>query len=117
MVIHSLLAVVCSLLAETGPLPEQAVPEPTPAPQRAPAFGASQRVVVILGDARITIAPGTKMHLAPVKTDRGTLIRLQVPGVTVETPEMRVKTAEMLIHLQVTPAGELQARTYPRRKP
>ena len=107
MVMHSFLAVVCSLLVETGPLPEQ--------PASAP--GASRAVVVILGDARIAIAPGTKMHLAPVKTARGALLRLELPGVRVETPEMRVKTAEMLLHLRVTPEGMLQCHSCPLTKP
>jgi hypothetical protein len=111
-----LFAVVCGLLAEAPPLPE--TPRSAPPTARAePGGGLSQGVVVILGDARITIAPGTKMRVEPVNTDRGSLLRVQVPGVTVEATEMRFQTEEGLYHLRVTPEGNLKIRTHPRKSP
>jgi hypothetical protein len=90
------LAMLVGVLAGGG-LPEsRPVSPPVPRMPRAddaaagPVAEAGGEVVVLPEDAAIRIAPGNKFSVRQVQTGRGPRIRLEVTGVAIEAPRMRV---------------------------
>jgi RNA polymerase sigma factor (sigma-70 family) len=88
-------------------VPPQTVP-PQTAPNRADASATSLAsksmrvdtpVIVILENAKITIKPQTQIHMTPVKTDKGTCVRLEAPGITVEVPRLTIESASQVIEV------------------
>jgi hypothetical protein len=104
------LAVLAGILAGAG-APE-AQPAGAPAPPRMPradesAGGgpaeAAGEVIVLPEDATIRIAPGNRFAVRPVETAQGTRVRLDVGGVAIEAPRLRVKSRGQILLLE---AGE-----------
>jgi hypothetical protein len=94
--------------------PPAASPPVMPAPPQA---AVPQETVVILGDAKITLAPGAQTKIRAVKTAQGGRVRVEVAGTTIEAPRLRVETGVVVIEMEATADGMLQCRSLPRPQP
>jgi hypothetical protein len=85
-----------------------------PAVPAAPPPAAPQDAVVVVGDARITLARGAQTKITAVKTAEGGRVRLDVAGTVIEAPRLRVETAIGVLEMEAAADGTLQCRTLPR---
>ena len=61
----------------------------------------AQESAVTPEDATITISPGTKYSIHPVKTEQGKRIRLKMPGATIEAVRLCVKSEGKIYHIEI----------------
>lgn len=63
---------------------------------------------IILENAKLVIEPKGKMKLVPVKTEKGNAVRLEIPGVTVEVPRLKIQSGKDTIEVSADAEGMLQ---------
>jgi hypothetical protein len=67
------------------------------------------RLIVLPEEATIRVAPGNRFHIGHLRTEQGPRVTLEVGGVTIEAPRMRIKTNGETIVLE---AEEKTFRTW-----
>src|SRR5262245_41104901 len=87
-------ALLLGVAPDTAPRPAKTVPDRPTTPK-------SQKSTVTPEDATITISPGTKVSIHPVKTERGWRIRLKTPSVTIEAVRLRVKSEGRIYEMEI----------------
>jgi hypothetical protein len=83
----------------------------------APRPAVPQELVVVLGDAKITIPPGAKTKITGVKTAQGGRVRLEVAGTVIEAPRLRVESESLVIDMEAGADGMLKCQSSPRPQP
>jgi hypothetical protein len=87
---------------------------PAELPARIDAEGGFEAVVP--EGATIRAAPDTKVKFTQVKTGRGNRVRLEMAGVVIEAPRLRLKSKEFISEVEATEGDAFQIRSYPAGK-
>ena len=62
---------------------------------------AENRIIELPDNSMITIAPGTKMTVHQVTTEHGKRVRLETPGITIDSVRLRVKWKDNITEVRV----------------